>query len=138
MPGRLRAFIVVGLLALAGAAHAQDKAALQWFSQAASSFKLTTPGGKAIMIDPWLEGATKLPDEFTDLGKLGKVDLILVTHGHGDHLGDVREGLVKPKMAMPMHHASNPFLKGPAEFKAAPGQTSIQVTDINPGDKKQF
>jgi hypothetical protein len=37
-----------------------------------------------------------------------------------------------------MHHASNPFLKGPAEFKAAPGQTSIQVTDINPGAKKQF
>jgi hypothetical protein len=89
MPGRLLAFIVVGLLALAGTAHAQGKAELQWFSQA--GFKLTTPGGKVIMIDPWIKGATKLPDEFKDLGKLGKVDLILVTHGHGDHLGDAME-----------------------------------------------
>ena len=68
---------------------AQGKAELQWFSQA--GFKLTTPGGKVIMIDPWIKGATKLPDEFKDLGKLGKVDLILVTHGHGDHLGDAME-----------------------------------------------
>ena len=57
-----------------------------WYSQAA--FKLTTPGGKVIMIDPWIKGATKLPEEFKDLSKLGKVDLVLVTHGHGDHLGD--------------------------------------------------
>ena len=30
------------------------------------------------------------------------------------------------------------FVKSPAEFKAALGQTSIQVIDMNPGDKKQF
>src|SRR5262245_489027 len=44
MLGRLFSFIVVGLLALAGTAHAQGKAELLWYSQAA--FKLTTPGGK--------------------------------------------------------------------------------------------
>ena len=71
------------------AAHAQGKAELQWFSQA--GFKLTTPGGKVIMIDPWIMGATKIPPELKDLSKLGKVDLILVTHGHGDHLGDAME-----------------------------------------------
>ena len=43
------------------------------------------------MIDPWIMGATKMPDELKDLGKIGKVDLILVTHGHGDHLGDAME-----------------------------------------------
>jgi L-ascorbate metabolism protein UlaG (beta-lactamase superfamily) len=89
MPSRLLSFVVVGLLAFAGTAYAQGKAELQWFSQA--GFKLTTPGGKVIMIDPWIKGATKLPDEFKDLSKLGKVDLILVTHGHGDHLGDAME-----------------------------------------------
>jgi L-ascorbate metabolism protein UlaG (beta-lactamase superfamily) len=89
MLGRLFSFVVVGLLARAGTAQAQGKAELQWFSQA--GFKLTTPGGKVIMIDPWIKGATKLPDEFKDLSKLGKVDLILVTHGHGDHLGDAME-----------------------------------------------
>ena len=57
---RLFSFVVVSLLALAGTAHAQAKAELQWFSQA--GFKLTTPGGKVIMIDPWIKGATKLPD----------------------------------------------------------------------------
>jgi L-ascorbate metabolism protein UlaG (beta-lactamase superfamily) len=51
MLGRVFSFVIVGLLALAGTAHAQGKAELQWFSQA--GFKLTTPGGKVIMIDPW-------------------------------------------------------------------------------------
>ena len=38
--------------------------------------------------------------------------------------------LIKPKMAWPMHYASNPMLKGtPAEFKAAMGQGPIQVID---------
>ena len=48
--------------------------------------------------------------------------------------------LVKPKMAWPMHYASNPFLKGtPAEFKGrALGQTTIQVIDAEPGMKKEF
>ncbi len=267
---RLFAVVSAFCLLLAGAANAQGKTELQWFSQA--GFKLTTPGGKVIMIDPWIKGATKLPEEFKDLGKLGKVDLILVTHGHGDHLGDAMEisktnnvpmwgpsgmnqtlltlglmpanlvprmnkggtiepfpgvkitqvhaehssemilkdpatgkdtsfaagepvgliiqlengfkiyhmgdtglfgdmkmigeyykpdlllvpigghyvmdpkdaayatkELIKPKMAMPMHYASNPFLKGTlAEFKAALGQSSVQVIDMNPGDKKQF
>jgi hypothetical protein len=42
-------------------------------------------------------------------------------------------------MAWPMHYASNPFLRGtPAEYKAAMGQTSIEVLDMNPGDKKTF
>lgn len=60
-----------------------------WYSQAA--FKLTTLGGKVIMIDPWIMGATKIPPELKDLSKIGEVDLILVTHGHGDHLGDAME-----------------------------------------------
>jgi hypothetical protein len=52
MQGHLLSFIVVGVLAFAGTVLAQGKAELQWFSPA--SFKLTTPGGKVIMIDPWI------------------------------------------------------------------------------------
>jgi len=260
MLGKIFSVVVASCLLLAGAANAQGKAELLWYSQAA--FKLTTPGGKVIMIDPWIMGATKIPPELKDLSKIGKVDLILVTHGYGDHLGDAMEisktnnvpiwapaglnqtlatlglmpanlvprmnkggtiepfpgvkitqvhaehssemilkdpvtgkdtsfsagepvgfiiqlenglfgdmkmigeyykpdlllvpigghyvmdpkdaayatkELIKPKMAMPMHYASNPFLKGtPAEYKAAMGQTSIEVLDMNPGDKKTF
>lgn len=59
---------------------------LQWFGQ--SAFKITTPGGKVILIDPFITRNPKTPKEFKDLSKLGKIDLILVTHGHGDHVGD--------------------------------------------------
>ena len=268
---RLLATIVGACLLLAGNAHAQGKVELLWYSQAA--FKLTTPGGKVIMIDPWIMGATKTPPELKNLdAAIGKPDLILVTHGHGDHLGDSMEiskkhnvpmwapaglnqtlltlglmpanlvprmnksgtiepfpgvkitathaehsselvwknpvtgkndtypggepvgyiielengfkiyhmgdtglfgdmkligeyykpdlllvpigghylmdpkdaayatkELIKPKMAWPMHYASNPFLKGtPAEFKAALGQTTVQVVNAEPGTTKTF
>ena len=59
---------------------------LQWFGQ--SAFKITTPGGKVILIDPFISRNPKTPKELKDLSKLGKIDLILVTHGHGDHVGD--------------------------------------------------
>ncbi len=78
---------MIGLLAAgaltSGAARAAE---LQWFGQAA--FKITTPGGKVILIDPFITKNPKTPADLKDLAKLGPVDLILVTHGHGDHVGD--------------------------------------------------
>jgi L-ascorbate metabolism protein UlaG (beta-lactamase superfamily) len=62
------------------------KVELQWFGQ--SAFKLTSNSGKVIMIDPWLRLNPVTPAEFKDLAKLGKIDLILVTHGHFDHIAD--------------------------------------------------
>jgi L-ascorbate metabolism protein UlaG (beta-lactamase superfamily) len=59
---------------------------MQWFGQ--SAFKITTSGGKVILIDPFISKNPKTPEALKDLSKLGKVDLILVTHGHGDHIGD--------------------------------------------------
>src|SRR5215471_17363031 len=209
------------LAALAGAcllfvagASAQSKTELLWYSQAA--FKITTPGGKVIMIDPWIMGATKIPPElvprmnkggtiepfpsvkitmthaehssemilkdpatgkdtsypagepvgfiiqlengfkiyhmgdtglFGDMKFIGdyyKPDLVLVPIG-GHYVMDPKDAayatkeLIKPKMAWPMHYASNPFLKGtPAEYKAALGQTTVQVIDAEPGTKKTF
>ena len=64
------------------------KAELLWLGQAA--WKITTPEGKVIVIDPWITQNPKTPAEHKDLAKLGKVDLILITHGHGDHVGDVK------------------------------------------------
>ncbi len=79
----LLALVLFGLTA--GQSHAFE---LQWFGQAA--FKLTTNSGKVIVIDPFLLKNPKTPDELKDLKKLGKVDLILVTHGHFDHTADVQ------------------------------------------------
>ena len=51
-----------------------------------STFILTTPGGKRIVTDPWLEGNPACP---ADRKRIDKADLILLSHGHSDHSGDV-------------------------------------------------
>lgn len=62
------------------------KVEVQWLGQ--SAMKITSPGGKIIVIDPWLVTNPKTPAEFKKLEALGKVDLILVTHAHFDHMAD--------------------------------------------------
>jgi L-ascorbate metabolism protein UlaG (beta-lactamase superfamily) len=56
---------------------------LTWLGHA--SFRLDTAGGKRIYVDPFLNGNPKCPEaEQTP----ERVDVIAITHGHGDHLGD--------------------------------------------------
>ncbi len=63
------------------------KVEVHWLGQA--STKLTTLTGKVIVIDPFLTGNPKTPPQYKSLDALGKVDVILVTHGHGDHTGNL-------------------------------------------------
>lgn len=84
---------------------ASGKTELLWLGQA--SFRIKTPGGKTIVIDPWLTGGPKTPAPYkTDISALGKVDLLLVTHAHVDHIGDA------PDLAK-MHKTK---LYGPADM----------------------
>jgi len=81
------------------AVHAQaqnGKVEILWLGQAAT--RITTPGGKVIVIDPYLSKNPKTPEQYRDPDALGKVDLVLVTHGHGDHIGDAPE-IVKKQNA---------------------------------------
>jgi len=55
-----------------------------WIGHA--SFILETPGGKRALIDPWMTGNPAAPESLHDPGD---VDLILLSHGHSDHVGDV-------------------------------------------------
>lgn len=86
----VRLSILIGLLTVAmplvSAAWALD---IQWYGQ--SAFKIRTPGGKVILIDPFITKNPKTPKGLKDLAKLQQVDLILLTHGHGDHVGDTAE-----------------------------------------------
>ena len=56
---------------------------LTWLGHA--SFRLDTPGGKRIYVDPFLHGNPKCPKLELEPERC---DLILITHGHGDHVGD--------------------------------------------------
>ncbi|TGD78968.1 metal-dependent hydrolase [Hymenobacter wooponensis] len=47
-----------------------------------SSFRITTPEGHVILLDPWLSDNPFVPDE---LREPEQVDLVLITHGHDDH-----------------------------------------------------
>jgi L-ascorbate metabolism protein UlaG (beta-lactamase superfamily) len=57
--------------------------ALTWLGH--SAFRLDTPGGKRIYVDPYLNGNPKCPAEELEPER---VDLIALTHGHSDHVGD--------------------------------------------------
>ena len=50
-----------------------------------STFQLRLESGETILIDPWLEGKPTTPASF----QVERLDTILVSHGHGDHTGDV-------------------------------------------------
>ena len=57
---------------------------ITWLGHA--TFVITTPGGKRIVTDPWLEGNPACP---ADKKKIDKADVILLSHGHFDHTGDI-------------------------------------------------
>ncbi len=66
-----------------------NKIEVHWLGQATT--KITTLTGKVIVIDPFMVNNPKTPVAYKNLDAIGKVDVILVTHGHGDHTGDVSE-----------------------------------------------
>jgi L-ascorbate metabolism protein UlaG (beta-lactamase superfamily) len=56
---------------------------LTWLGHA--SFRIETPGGKRIYVDPFLHGNPTCPESEQEPER---VDMIALTHGHGDHVGD--------------------------------------------------
>jgi len=53
-----------------------------------STFIIGLPDGKRLITDPWL-GNPNCPGAFSRPESVAPIDLILVSHGHSDHIGDV-------------------------------------------------
>src|SRR4029450_7874446 len=56
--------------------------AITWLGH--SAFRLRTPGGVEVLFDPWYTGNPKFPEA----ARPAKADLILISHGHSDHITD--------------------------------------------------
>lgn len=90
-----------------------------WYGHA--TFLVTTPGGKRILFDPWVTGNPTAPESAK---KIGAVDLMLLTHGHGDHTGD----------AVAIGRSSGAQVVAPYELSLWLQKKGLQkVTGMNPG-----
>ena len=83
--------VAVAVHAAPPAFSQQGKVEVLWLNQA--TFRITSPGGKVIVTDPWLLPHPGLmnpltPPQYRNLEALGKVDVLLVTHAHPDHIVD--------------------------------------------------
>jgi L-ascorbate metabolism protein UlaG (beta-lactamase superfamily) len=90
-----------------------------WLGHA--TFLFQSPGGKRIALDPWITGNPSSPEAAK---KLGRLDLILITHGHHDHTGD----------AVALARSSEAHVVAPYEVAVwLQGKGLQRVTGMNPG-----
>jgi len=68
---------------------------LTWLGH--STFLLEDPSGKSVIFDPWLKSNPACPEA---MKRPKKIDLILISHGHFDHIGDAVELALHHKPAV--------------------------------------
>ena len=116
-------FALFILLTVFARGAAAEDTRIKWYGHAA--FAITTPNGKVLLVDPWLGNPSnpEAKDGKDPLGAISRVDYILLTHGHRDHVGDAVALARKTGAAL----VSNPELAGNlvklADFPAKQAET---------------
>jgi len=96
-----------------------QKLSFTWLGHATFTFR--TPGGKRIIMDPWVSTNPMCPESAKQVGAL---DLMLITHGHGDHTAD----------AVSIGRSSGAHVVAPFELAVWLQKKGLQhVTGMNPG-----
>ena len=74
------------------------RTSLTWYGHAC--VELVTPGGVTVLFDPWFANpvSPRAPDT------VDRCDLLLVTHGHADHMGNAIPIATRTKPAWPAMH----------------------------------
>jgi len=137
-----QAFLLL-LIGLVTQATAQETK-LKWFGHAA--FSITTPKGKVLLIDPWIKNPSnpEAKDNKDPFASTSKVDYILLTHGHRDHVGEAveiakRTGamlIANPELAFnlvkladfPPKQAGDYIMQMGNEIEIADGEVTVAMT----------
>lgn len=132
MPKAPVSLFVIAFAITGGAVFAQSPSRAQkkeisitWLGHAA--FEIVSPSGTDLLIDPFLTKNPATPAEFKDLARYHPSH-ILVTHSHGDHLGDAVElaKLSKAKLVSVMMLDA---------FVTKGGVPREQIETVNVGDQ---
>jgi L-ascorbate metabolism protein UlaG (beta-lactamase superfamily) len=92
------ALVSIAIVLPAGPARAEAGVKIEWLTW--SFFRITSPGGKVILTNPWL----KNPDSKTKLADIQKADIILLPTGHRDEVGQTVEVANKTGAKVVMTH----------------------------------
>jgi L-ascorbate metabolism protein UlaG (beta-lactamase superfamily) len=97
---------------------------ITWYGH--GTFVLVSPGGKRIVIDPWLTDNPSCPPEHKSIDA---ADLMLLTHGHPDHIGD----------AIPVARATGAQIVAPNELGHYLAKKGLQnISRMNIGGTKRL
>jgi L-ascorbate metabolism protein UlaG (beta-lactamase superfamily) len=127
-------FLLAAALCLPCAAQTTE---ITWHGHAAYTIK--TPKGKVLLIDPWLKNPANpaAKNDADPFAGLGKVDYLLITHGHRDHVGDAveiakRTGAIlvsNPELAGNMVKLSG-YPSGKAESMGVGGELTVADGEV--------